>query len=101
MSLDAGTAIAGLRVDGGASENNFLMSFQADILNCSVIRPAVTETTALGAAYLAGLTCGMWSDIAELEHNNPPERTFTPAIGDDERRALLSGWHGAVRASRL
>ena len=101
MSLDAGTAIAGLRVDGGASENNFLMSFQSDILNCSVIRPAVTETTALGAAYLAGLTCGMWSDIAELEHNNPPERTFTPAIGDDERRALLSGWHGAVRASRL
>ncbi len=100
MGRDAGVAIDGLRVDGGASANDFLMSFQADILGCSVVRPAVVETTALGAAYLAGLTCGMWSDIDELRSNSRAERVFTPSIGSDERAALLKGWHAAVRAAR-
>lgn len=101
MELDAGVDIGKLRVDGGASANNFLMGFQADILNCSVLRPAVTETTALGAAYLAGLASGFWSDIGELRHNERTERTFAPSMDGEERIRLLKGWHAAVSASRV
>ena len=101
MELDAGVKIAELRVDGGASANNFLMAFQSDILNCSVLRPAVVETTALGAAYLAGITSGIWSGVEELKSNEHAERVFTPSMGEDERARLLSGWHTAIAAARL
>lgn len=101
MERDAGIKINQLRVDGGASANNFLMSFQSDILGCSVLRPAVVETTALGAAYLAGITSGMWSDAEELRNNERIERTFTPSIGGEERAKLLSGWRSAVSAARI
>ena len=101
MSLDAGVNITELRVDGGASANNFLMDFQANILNCAVLRPDVTETTALGAAYLAGLTSGMWQGTDELKHNERTERTFLPSIDEEERQKLLSGWYSAVSASRV
>ena len=101
MSLDAGVDIRSLRVDGGASANNFLMGFQADILNCSVVRPAILDTTALGAAYLAGIAAGIWSGEDELRANNAAERTFCPTIDGDERAALLSGWHAAVKSSRI
>ena len=101
MELDAGVKIAELRVDGGASANNFLMAFQSDILNCSVLRPAVVETTALGAAYLAGITSGIWSGVEELKNNERTERVFTPSMGDEERSRLLSGWHTAIAAARL
>ena len=101
MERDAGIKINQLRVDGGASANNFLMSFQSDILGCSVLRPAVVETTALGAAYLAGITSGMWSDAEELRNNERIERTFTPSIDGEERAKLLSGWRSAVSAARI
>ena len=100
MSLDAGVRIDGLRVDGGASANNFLMSFQSDILGCRVLRPAVVETTALGAAYLAGITAGVWPDAESLRANVGCEREFLPRIGEEERSRLLRGWHAAVRAAR-
>ncbi len=101
MELDAGVKISTLRVDGGASANNFLMAFQSDILGCTVLRPAVIETTALGAAYLAGITSGLWSDVEELRKNERTERAFSPSIGEGERRRLLEGWRSAVDASRL
>ena len=101
MERDAGIKINQLRVDGGASANNFLMAFQSDILGCSVLRPAVVETTALGAAYLAGITSGMWSDAEELRNNERIERTFTPSIDGEERAKLLSGWRSAVSAARI
>ena len=101
MERDAGIKINKLRVDGGASANNFLMAFQSDILGCSVLRPAVVETTALGAAYLAGITSGMWSDAEELRNNERIERTFTPSIGEEKRAKLLSGWRSAVSAARI
>ena len=100
MELDAGVRVNALRVDGGASANDFLLSFQADILNCNVLRPRVVESTALGAAYLAGLTCGMWEDIDELSSFNPVGRTFSPSISHDERQKLFKGWHAAVAAVR-
>ena len=101
MERDAGIKINQLRVDGGASANNFLMSLQSDILGCSVLRPAIVETTALGAAYLAGITSGIWSDAEELRNNERIERTFTPSIGGEERAKLLSGWRSAVSAARI
>ena len=97
MHKDAGTMQKKLRVDGGASANNFLMQFQADILDGDVIRPRCIETTALGAAYLAGLATGFWKDADEIEKNWHAERTFSPSIGTDKRETLLSGWHKAVK----
>ena len=96
MQKDSGTALSRLRVDGGASANNFLMQFQADILDGSVIRPSCIETTALGAAYLSGLATGFWKNADEIEMNWKAEPTFTPSIGTDRRIALLKGWHKAV-----
>ena len=100
MGLDAGVNINRLRVDGGASANNFLMSFQADVLGCTVIRPVVIETTALGAAYLAGIASGMWSGVDELKNNERTEKEFAPSIGGEERARLLKGWRSAVAAAR-
>ena len=88
-----------LKVDGGASRDQFLMQFQADILNKDVLRPAIRETTALGAAYLAGLATGVWKDRDEIRSLWHCNMTFTPAMPEAERARLLSGWHKAVGRS--
>ena len=101
MQRDAGMNINSLRVDGGAAANNFLMQFQSDILGVKIQRPRITESTALGAAYLAGLACGYWSGIKELERHLKVEREFVPAICEKERVAALDGWQKAVARARL
>lgn len=101
MERDAETKVTRLSVDGGASANSFLMDFQADILNCSVIRPEVVETTALGAAYLAGLKCGYWQSVDEIVKNRSIERVFSPSMDEAERLRLLSGWKSAVKKARF
>lgn len=99
MEEDAEVSIAGLKVDGGASANDFLMQFQADILGGKVYRPRCIETTALGAAYLAGLACGYWKDKQEICENWQLEREFTYKIPEDNREKLLKGWQRAVRCA--
>jgi glycerol kinase len=99
MEQDAGIKLAQLKVDGGASVNNALMQFQADLLNVPVLRPTVAETTALGAAYLAGLAVGFWSDKAEISRNWALDRRFQPAMSQGERLALQSQWQKAVERS--
>ena len=96
MIQDTGAAITSLRADGGASANNFLMQFQSDIIGCSVTRPRSAESTALGAAYLAGLAVGFWSGLDELRQNVQIDRTFEPAMDDETRSRLLHGWEKAV-----
>lgn len=100
MQRDANVQIHSLNVDGGASMNNFLMQFQADILNAVVCRPKVTETTALGACYLAGLEVGYWKDIADIKANIKTEREFKPNMDEERRQSLLGGWAKAVRQTR-
>ena len=96
MESDSGHHLTTLRVDGGACRNNFLMQFQADILNTVVERPKCLELTALGAAYLAGIAVGFWGGVDELETAWQLERRFEPAISDNKRQELLSIWHEAV-----
>lgn len=96
MAADAQQPVTSLRVDGGAVVNNFLMQFQADILNVPVIRPKYVETTALGAGMLAGLATGVWKTPNALAHINPPEHTFEPNMSQDQRETLLAGWHNAI-----
>ena len=100
MELDVGQPITALKVDGGASRDQFLMQFQADILNKTVLRPAIRETTALGAAYLAGLATGVWKDRGEIRSMWHCNMTFTPNMEAPEREKLLAGWHKAVGRSR-
>lgn len=100
MQRDANVKIKSLNVDGGASANNFLMQFQADILNATVVRPKVTETTALGACYLAGLCIGYWKDVADIHANIKVDREFQPKMTDERRRELVEGWAKAVRQAR-
>ncbi len=97
MENDIGTCISSLKVDGGATRDNFLMQFQADILGKNVLRPTVRETTALGAAYLAGLSSGFWSSRDELLSENEIERTFESSVTEEKRAELLQGWHNAVK----
>ena len=98
MERDSGLTLANLKVDGGASRNNLLMQFQSDILACEVLRPRITETTALGAAYLAGLAVGFWESIGEIQSQWQVERAFSP-FGDTARVAKqIEGWHKAVEA---
>lgn len=99
MTLDSGIELQKLKVDGGAVKNNLLMQFQSDILNVPVERPIISETTALGAAYLAGLSVGFWKSKEELRANYLVDKTFIPAIGQDERKKLLAGWKKAVKAA--
>ncbi|HEX5802324.1 MAG TPA: FGGY-family carbohydrate kinase, partial [Azospira sp.] len=99
MSEDAGQPLAELRVDGGAAANDLLLQFQADLLGVPVLRPQVTETTALGAAFLAGLAVGFWQDEAELDAHWRVERRFEPALSADRRQTLLAGWRRAVARS--
>jgi len=101
MEADAGVPIKELRVDGGATTNNLLMQFQSDILNTPVIRPVITETTALGAAYLAGLATGYWSSIEEISTQWKIDKTFQPAIDDSKRTHLYKGWKRAVKAAQV
>jgi len=100
MQDESGISLKALKVDGGACANNFLMQFQADILDVPVQRPKIIETTALGAAYLAGLATGYWKNIEEISSNWAVSRTFTPAMGYPERAHLLKGWDEAVKRSR-
>ena len=100
MIKESGYCIKNLAVDGGASINNYLMQFQADILNCRITRPSVLETTAKGAAYLAGLYSGVWSNKSQLEKLNSVDRIFLSKIDDKERNKLYSGWKMAVKATR-
>ncbi len=99
MKGEAGMDVTSLKVDGGASANSFLMQFQADILGFPVIRPACIETTALGAASLAGLATGFWKDEKELQANWHQEREFLPSISSEKREKLLRGWKKAVRCT--
>ena len=99
MEGDTGIPINCLRVDGGASENNLLMQFQADILGIDVIRPVVMETTALGAAYFSGLGAGIWKDATELNDQWKEERRFKPSGKEEEVKKTLEGWHNTVRRS--
>jgi glycerol kinase len=99
MEKDAGVKLAALRVDGGASVNNSLLQFQADLLDVQVRRPVVAETTALGAAYLAGLAVGYWKDLDDVASNWALDREFTPRMDADRRQALTRGWDRAVERS--
>jgi glycerol kinase len=99
MKNDSGIDIKELRVDGGATVNNSLMQFQADLLQADVVRPKITETTALGAAYLAGLATGYWSGLSEIRQQWQIDRTFSPAIRPEETLSLVRGWHRAVNAA--
>jgi len=96
MEADAGIPAREIRADGGASCNNFLMQLQADLLDVTVLRPTVVETTARGAAYLAGLATGFWTDRAELAARYRVERTFVPDMPDERRQAMHAGWRKAV-----
>jgi len=99
MKKDSGIDIYELRVDGGATVNNYLMQFQSDLLQANVVRPKITETTALGAAYLAGLAVNYWSGLKEIKQQWQVDQIFYPAIGGEDREALVTGWRRAVRAA--
>jgi glycerol kinase len=99
MQADAKIPIQELRVDGGATVNDLLMQFQSDLLDCKVVRPVITETTALGAAYLAGLAVGYWTSKEQLRSLWKSNHSFTPQIDANTRQQLLKGWQRAVNAS--
>ncbi|EGQ7737037.1 glycerol kinase GlpK [Vibrio parahaemolyticus] len=100
MQADSGIKLANLRVDGGAVANNFLMQFQSDVLNTEVHRPQVTEVTALGAAYLAGLAVGYWNSIDELQDKAVLDRTFEPHDDEEKRNRRYKGWKRAVKCAQ-
>lgn len=97
MEKDADIRVNRLSVDGGASKNNLLLQFQSDILDCETVRPKITETTALGVAYIAGISAGYWKDTDEIRALASVERVFTPDMPADKRKKLLAGWQKAVR----
>ncbi len=101
MVEDSGVAMKKLKVDGGASANDYLMQFQSDLLQCEIDRPAIVETTALGAAHLAGLVTGFWKDMDELKANEKGQTVFTPSCSKEDADALYRKWLQAVKAARL
>jgi glycerol kinase len=101
MEEDAGHKLTELKVDGGASANNFLLQFQADIIGSKVLRPECVETTALGAAYLAGLAVGYWKDKDEIRENWQLGRTFEPSMDEEKRVSLRNGWKRAIHAAQI
>ncbi|UXR72508.1 MULTISPECIES: glycerol kinase GlpK [unclassified Staphylococcus] len=101
MAQDSGIDVNSLRVDGGAVQNNFLMQFQADLLNIDVERPEVAETTALGAAYLAGIATGFWKDQSHVSNHWKLEKAFKPEMSDEKRERLYKGWKKAVEATQV
>jgi glycerol kinase len=100
MEKDAGITLAELRVDGGATASNLLMQFQADLLGVPVVRPKVHETTALGAAYLAGLAVGFWKSADDVKANWQVDRTFAPAMSRDQAGSLREQWNRAVQRAQ-
>ena len=101
MEEDSGIHLKSLKVDGGASANDFLMQFQADVLNTTVLRPKMIETTSLGAAYLAGLATGYWNDLDEIKTNWQLGNEFVSAMTEEVRKELLKGWDKAVRCAKV
>ena len=101
MEEDAGQKLTELKVDGGASANNFLLQFQSDIIGAKVLRPECVETTALGAAYLAGLAVGYWKDKEEIQANWQLGRTFEPAMSEEESAKLRRGWKRAIHCAQI
>ena len=101
MQADSGIHLGALKVDGGASANNFLMQFQADIENAEIVRPVITETTALGVAYLAGLAVGYYDSLDEIKGYWKADRRFEPGITEDKRETLLAGWKDAGERTRV
>lgn len=101
MNADAGIAIKELRVDGGATVNDLLMQFQSDMIDCKVVRPRITETTAAGAAYLAGLAIGFWKDPSEIQQYWKEEKTFTPAMPREDRQKQIQKWRTAIKAAQV
>ncbi len=101
MQADSGAPLAALRVDGGAVANNFLMQFQSDVLDTKVHRPKVTEVTALGAAYLAGLAVGFWNDLDELADKSAIEKSFIPHHDEEKRQRRYKGWKRAVKCAQV
>ena len=99
MKADSGIDLAALKVDGGASANDFLMQFQSDIINAPVKRPSCIETTAMGAAYLAGLAVGYWNSKEDVIKNWAVDKIFSPIMGEDERERKIKGWNKAVKYS--
>lgn len=99
MEQDSGIDVRSLRVDGGACANDFLMQFQSDILRCEVLRPVCIETTALGAAYLAGLAVGYWTDKEDIRTNCRIDRVFQPSMTEEKGKTLIKGWHKAVKCA--
>jgi glycerol kinase len=99
MEKDSGINIKELRVDGGATANNMLMQFQSDILHTKVIRPTITETTALGAAYLAGLAVGYWHSLEDIAAQWQIDRVFEPTLSTTETDALKKGWKKAINGA--
>ena len=99
MEKDTGISLSSLNADGGASRDRFLMQFQSDILNKPVRRPAIRETTALGAAYLAGLAVGLWKDRQEIQALRSLDQQYRPQMEEATRQRLLRGWHKAVGRS--
>jgi glycerol kinase len=100
MQKDSGISISELRVDGGVTGNNLLMQFQSDLLQTNVVRPKITETTALGAAYLAGLAVNFWDGIGDLKEQWQMDRTFSPQIDSSEIQSYVRGWDRAVNAAK-
>jgi glycerol kinase len=101
MQADANITVKELRVDGGATANNLLMQFQSDILHTKVVRPKITETTALGAAYLAGLAVGYWKNLDEVSSQWQVEKSFDPQMQTQEGKQLIKGWKRAVKAAEV
>jgi glycerol kinase len=100
MEHDSGVRLTELRVDGGAAANNLMLQTQADVLGREVVRPAVLETTALGAAYLAGLAVGFWKDREDVARNWREDRRFLPAMSEEKRNEMYAGWQKAVERAK-
>ena len=100
MQSDSAIPLKELRVDGGASANNLMMQFQADMLGVPVVRPRVLETTALGVAYLAGLAVGFWKDRDDITHQWQIDKTFTPDMPASDAQTFKCGWHKALERSK-
>lgn len=99
MAADSGIALSALKVDGGAASNNYLLQTQCDISGAPVLRPKCVETTAMGAAYLAGLAVGYWTDLEDVQQNWMIDRSFCPDITDNAREKRINGWRKAVRCA--
>jgi len=100
MQKDSGCKLSALKVDGGASRNNFLMQFQADITGTKVVRPIITETTALGAAYLAGLAVGFWKSKEEIAGKWAVSETYIPNLSEEKKEKLYNGWQKAIERTK-